>query len=176
MKKCEKCGSEYSDINDYCQNCGGSLSRISHKKPLPKLAILISLLVFAVSITIGYEIIENKRIAGIKDNLKEAQIAREIDEYIAQPKTSDLEIVKGYTYRKDGNYVYINGSVKNISEKTISYYEVEVTFFDSSGSVVDSDYTNDGQDLKSGETRKFEIMHKHDSIFDKYKLSIKNVS
>lgn len=45
-------------------------------------------------------------------------------------------------HKRDGNYIYIPGSVTNVSfGKMISYFEVEAKFCDSKGKVIDSDWT-----------------------------------
>ena len=78
--------------------------------------------------------------------------------------------------KKSGSYIYIKGSVTNVSRsKTIRYFEVEAKFCDNSGKVIDSDWTNDSEDLEPGETRKFEIMHKYSKDEKDIRLSVKDV-
>lgn len=89
--------------------------------------------------------------------------------------STKLEIQSGYTYKIKGNYVYITGRVKNVSDSDISYFEIRVDFLDNEGNVLDSDYTNDGLTLKPGEMREFEIMHRWSDDYKKYSLSIGNV-
>jgi len=73
-----------------------------------------------------------------------------------------LEIQDGFKWEKDGDYMYVRGSVKNIGDIDISYFEVTVEYLDTNSNVLDSDYTNNGQLLKSGNMKEFEIMHKYD--------------
>jgi len=86
-----------------------------------------------------------------------------------------LEIQSGYTDKIKGDYYYITGSVKNIGNADINYFEVRVDFKDNEGNILDSDYTNDGLVLKSGEMREFEIMHKYNNKYKQYSLSIGDV-
>ncbi len=92
-----------------------------------------------------------------------------------QTQTKKLEIQSGYTDKIKGDYIYITGRVENISDIDISYFEVKCDFLDGNNQVLDSDYTNDGLTLKSGEMREFEIMHKYSSEYKNYKLSIGDV-
>ncbi|NLG81022.1 MAG: hypothetical protein GX490_00660 [Bacilli bacterium] len=90
-------------------------------------------------------------------------------------KSSILEIQSNHTYKIKDGYIYITGRVKNIGDTDIEYFEVVCKFLDKDGQVLDSDYTNDGLVLKSGEMREFEIMHKYKSEYDIYSLSIGEV-
>lgn len=90
-------------------------------------------------------------------------------------KSSILEIQPNDSYKIKGDYIYITGRVKNIGDTDIEYFEVVCKFLDKDGQVLDSDYTNDGLILKSGEMREFEIMHKYKSEYDSYSLSIGDV-
>jgi hypothetical protein len=93
----------------------------------------------------------------------------------AQAQTKKLEIQSEYTDKVKGDYIYITGRVKNISDTNISYFEVRCDFLDDDKKVLDSDYTNNGLTLKSGEMREFEIMHKYSNKYKNYKLSIGDV-
>jgi len=92
----------------------------------------------------------------------------------AFPKTK-LEIQKDNTREIRGDYIYINGSVKNVSNSDINYFEVRVDFKDEDGNVLDSNYTNDRLTLKPGDKREFEIMHRWNDDYAKYQLSIGDV-
>lgn len=98
----------------------------------------------------------------------EREIQEKIDELYLSKK---LIIQSGHKLKIDGDYAYITGRVKNVSDKPISYFEIRVDYLDDDGNVLDSDYTNDGLKLNPGEQRSFEIMSKVDSFKD-YSLSI----
>lgn len=86
-----------------------------------------------------------------------------------------LIIQDGYTYKTKGDYIYIDGSVKNIGIIDINYFEVKVDFVDDKGNILDSDYTNDGLTLKPGAMREFEIMHKYNSSYNNFRLLVGDV-
>lgn len=86
-----------------------------------------------------------------------------------------LEIQKGHASEVRGDYVYVTGRVKNVTDKDINYFEVIVKFLDENNQVLDSDYTNDSLKLKPGEMRSFEIMHRWSDDFKIYKLTMGDV-
>ena len=89
--------------------------------------------------------------------------------------SSKLEIQSGFTHRIDGNYIYVTGRVRNVSDSDISYFEVRIDFKDNNGNILNSDYTNDGLLLKPNDMREFEIMSKWDNDYDQYELSIGDI-
>lgn len=90
--------------------------------------------------------------------------------------STKLKIQPGFTHYTKGDYIYINGTVKNVSDTDIRYFEVRVDFLDEKEQVVDSDYTNDGLLLRSGDMREFEIMHKWNPKYKSFKLSVGDVN
>ena len=136
------------------------------------------IIVVAVAIIgIGITISEQKKMSDAKQAIEDYKYEKAVQEYKSSPTTSDLRVNSDWTQKKSGNYIYINGSVTNTSSsKIINYFEVEAKFYDSKGNVIDSDWTNDGEKLEPGESRKFEIMHKYDSSVDAIRLSIKDVN
>ena len=99
---------------------------------------------------------------------REEDFQKEYNDIFSSKK---LVIQSGHKLKIDGDYAYITGRVKNVSDKPISYFEIRVDYLDDDGNVLDSDYTNDGLKLNPGEQRSFEIMSKVDSFKD-YSLSI----
>lgn len=178
MKQCLKCHKQYGDDFNYCSICGSKLEpvatkyKISSKKHIYVIIACCLLLVCGI----GYAIHENTKLNTIKQTMQADQINKEIEDLASKPLTSDLEIESGWTWRVDGDYIYVDGSVKNISERTIDYFEIGASFLDSNGNVLDSDYTNNAQPLLPNTSRKFEIMHKHDSNYNKVSLCIQKVS
>lgn len=61
---------------------------------------------------------------------------------------------------EDG-YIYIDGSVKNVTNKVISYYKITVKYLDENYNVIHSNYTNSIENLYPDESREFEIMNKY---------------
>jgi len=87
----------------------------------------------------------------------------------------NLIIQDNYTYKIKGDYIYINGSVKNTGTTDINYFEVKVDFIDDKGNILDSDYTNDGLMLKPNAMREFEIMHRYNSSYNNFRLLVGDV-
>lgn len=180
MKECQKCKKIYIDDFSFCNVCGEKLvdanqiKQIARKKHNIVIAVVIIAVVAVVGI--GITVSEQKKMNDTKQAIEDYKYQKEVQEYKSTPTISDIKVNNDWTQKKSGNYIYINGSVTNTSlSKTISYFEVEAKFSDSKGNVIDSDWTNDGNALEPGETRKFEIMHKYDSSFDNIRLSIKDV-
>lgn len=88
---------------------------------------------------------------------------------------SKLEIQPDRNQEYRGNYVYLSGKVKNISEHNINYFEIRVDFLGEGGIVLDSDYTNDRLILRPGDMREFEIMHKWNDKYEGFRFSVEDV-
>ena len=188
MKSCPKCNRQYTDEYSFCNVCGHELvvgdecNKVTREvnKNISKnrnqiFAIVIVALIAVIGI--GVTLSEQKKMKDTKQAIEDYKHEKALQEYMSTPKTSDLRINSGWTSKVKGNYIYINGSVTNISSnKTISYFEVEAKFYDAKGNVIDSDWTNDGDELEPNETRQFEIMHKYNRNIDEVKLSIGDVN
>ena len=126
---------------------------------------------------IGITILEQNKIQDTRQTIEDYKYKKALQEYKSKPTISDIRVNSEWTTEKSGNYIYIKGSVTNTSvSKTISYFEVEAKFYDSNEKVIDSDWTNDGEELEPGETRQFEIMHKYNSSEKDIRLYIKEVN
>ncbi|HBC31599.1 MAG TPA: hypothetical protein DC024_10210 [Clostridiales bacterium] len=177
MKECIRCHKKYTDDFDYCSICGGKLKPIHLNYDFIKHTCIIVSCFIVLVCGVGYTIHENNKFNNIKQEMQTDQANNLINDLASKPLTSDLEIESGWTWKVDGNYSYIDGSVKNTSsDKTINYFEVGANYLDASGNIIDSDYTNDGQPLLPNESRKFEIMHKYDGSYNKVLLHIQEVS
>jgi hypothetical protein len=64
-------------------------------------------------------------------------------------------------WTNEGTYDYVRGSVKNGGSQTVSYWKATARFYDKSGSVIDSEFTNSGETLLPGESKRFQIMHRN---------------
>jgi len=96
---------------------------------------------------------------------------------IAEIKLIDaLQIQTGWTWTVD-NYGYskINGSVKNIGTKAITYFEITVEYLDANGKVLDTAYTNSNERINPGNEKRFEILHKHSPDFKGSRLLVNKV-
>lgn len=177
MKVCPKCKKTYVDDFGFCNTCGCSLEL--QKVPITKNKnILTAIIIVAIVaiIGIGLVVLEQKKINDTRKEIEDYKYNKVLEEYRNTPTASDIRVNSDWTIEKSGNYIYIKGTVTNTSHsKTISYFEVEAKFYDKYGNVIDSDWTNDGDDLAPGESRKFEIMHKYSSDEKDIKLSIKDV-
>lgn len=179
MKKCKKCGKTCDDKNMFCIYCGSNFENNTNKKTskVTKQSVVIIFMGIIIIIAIAFFIIrENNKFDNVRQSIENYKNDKMISEYLSTPDTTDLKIEQGWDWKKDGNYIYITGSVKNISDKTISYYEVTADFYDSGGNIIDSDWTNGGNDLKPNASSEFEIMHKYDSNIKKVNLEVTDVS
>jgi len=86
-----------------------------------------------------------------------------------------LEIVEGWKWINDGDYTYIKGRVKNISDVSVDYFKLTAEYMDSNGNVLDTDYTNSGETIRPGNQKEFEIMHRVDNEYTKVKIFIDEV-
>jgi len=86
-----------------------------------------------------------------------------------------LEIVEGWKWINDGDYTYIKGRVKNISDVSVDYFKLTAEYIDSNGNVLDTDYTNSGETIRPGNQKEFEIMHRVDNEYTKVKIFIDEV-
>lgn len=173
MKICVKCLTKYDADYDYCPKCGSNL------KPIPsgisKYSVIALLCAVLVIIVIVGMFKETSAIQKQQDEIIQGRYERALEEQRNTPSTSDLTINQDWSHRRDGKYIYITGTVSNNSTKDINYYEIGVRFFDASGNVVDTDYTN-GLDLEAGDSRQFEIMHKANVNYSQISLYVKDVN
>lgn len=178
MKICPKCKKTYTDDFSFCNICGCNLNQYKSSNVSNK-SVLLTLIIIAIVVVVGgvFVISEQIRMGNTRQAIEDYKDNKALQEYRNTPTKYDIKVNSGWTTEISGNYIYIRGTVTNTSaSKTISYFEVEAKFYDKYGSVIDSDWTNDGDDLAPGESRKFEIMHKYSSEEQDITLSIKNVS
>lgn len=83
---------------------------------------------------------------------------RPSEESLAQAAMEKVK-VKDYDFTKDGDYLYIRGSVINKSSRKVGYWKVTVNFMDKKGNIIDSGFTNALETLLPGASKRFEIMH-----------------
>lgn len=179
MKICPKCKKKYVDDFSFCNYCGCELDYQKIPYAINRNIVLAIIIVAVVAIGgIGFAILGMKNISDIRKDIVDSKYNKALEMSMNTPTTSDIIINDDWVTERDIDYgyIYITGTVTNTSySKTIGYYAVEAKFYDKYGNVIDSDWTNDGQDLAPGESRKFRIMHKYSSDEKDIKLSIKDV-
>lgn len=173
MKCCKKCSVKYPDDVVFCPTCGSQL------EPTPstqnrKLPIIIAVCLLVLFL-LGFAWNDHNKLTAQQDAMNAARVQKEWEEYLNTPTTSDLRINSGWRHYVDGNYIYVEGTVTNKSDKDISYYEIKAEYLDIFDNVVTTDWTN-GSRLGPGETQDFSIMHKTSSKIHDVKLSIQEVS
>lgn len=173
MKRCKKCALEYPDDTVFCPSCGSQLESVSPAQSR-KLPVIIACLAVAVFL-FGFALNDYNKLTAQQNAMSTARAQKEWEEYLNTPSTSDLRINSGWRHYVDGNYIYVEGTVTNKSDKDISYYEIKAEYLDIFDNVVTTDWTN-GTRLAPGETQDFSIMHKTSSKIHDVKLSIQEVS
>jgi len=86
-----------------------------------------------------------------------------------------LQIQWGWTWVKERNYSYIRGRVKNIGNTTICYFEVVALYRDANEEVLDTDFTNSGEDLRPGWSKEFEIMHTNKTEYKHVSIHVQGI-
>lgn len=153
MKKCPKCNIKYTDDKMFCRNCGKELVNIKPKllKNKTKRKIIIYYVIIFSAIALVYNF------ANTKESPKKTDYPSQSLDYNT-PTTSDLEIVN-WNSRISGGYTYIEGSVENVGDSTITYYKIVVDLLNKyTRKVENSEYTISLEDLEPDESRKFSIM------------------
>lgn len=77
-------------------------------------------------------------------------------EYLSLIETKAGQVVA------DGKYVTLNGTIKNLGTRTLSYWELKINLIDKTGAVIDSDMANSTNLLNPGESKKFDVMVEND--------------
>jgi hypothetical protein len=175
MKVCQKCNTVYGDDYNFCLKCGGPLTvqpqssqntaTVTSTKRMLVVGLVIALALICGAILFSEYSAYQEQSEAIKQE--------QLEKYLAEPKTYDI-LITSWDHSRDGDYITITGTVKNISDKDISYYEVGISFMDSLGNVLDTDWTN-GSDVGPGESQEFSTMHSYSSDYDKIKVYIKEV-
>jgi len=169
---CPKCGTSLEEGVTVCPSCGLEQQKAPIANKNNKRILIIAVAVIAI-FAIG---LVEKKIIDTRKGIENYENNKALEENPNTPTTSDLIINSDWKPEKRGNYIHIKGTVTNTSNsRTISYFEIEAKFYNNSGIVLDSEWTNDADDLAPGESRKFEIMHKFNSDEKDIQLSIREV-
>lgn len=123
---------------------------------------------------------EDKKIEEMKDWINRQKqrrdyISEQLNDLNSTP-SDKLEIQPGWENILDGDYRYITGRVKNVSDENITYFKLVAEFLDDKGNVLDTDYTNSGETIRPGSMKEFKIMHKDQDEYKKVRLFIEEVN
>jgi hypothetical protein len=93
------------------------------------------------------------------------------NEYISKIQVQD------WKWEQDaGNYSHVRGRVTNTGDRTASYFSVTAQYKDASGKVLDTAYTNSGQDLGPGISKEFDIVNETSSEYASVSVNVNKVS
>ena len=181
---CPNCGSDCKDNWKFCMKCAKPLpdengnipeivipdhpvvKEVPKTTPAPWLITLSACIIFYAIFTF-----QNAK----TDITPSGNVLTQTTPYNI-PKTDSLQIQTGWTWKVD-NYGYskINGSVKNIGTKPITYFEVTAEYSDANGKVIDTSYTNSNERINPGNEKRFEILHKYSPDFKGSQLLVNRV-
>ncbi len=174
MKQCPKCGLPIQDEDRFCVRCGGALkgSHLTQKK----LIVIVTLIaVVALGVLLFILLSDNSRFEQAARDVDSRRTERIISEYFSTPRLDDLVVAKGWRFYTEGDYVYVEGHVTNLGDNEINYFEITAEFLDSSGRVLDTDWTN-GTNVSPGASKSFKIMCKKPYGLSKAQVKVTDVS
>lgn len=184
---CKSCGAELPEQSSFCNKCGNDLrgiidgdfiedQQLTQKieickkiKVSHKLIKKFSKNIYLSKIQLSKKTKElHKLMKEFSGNIrlkkgessKKTNVLHKLMKKIPKDIHSNvLEILDGWTWITEGNYTYVRGSVKNIGNRAINYFEVNVKYEDVNKNVLDSDFTNWDRKIQPGEAKEFEIKH-----------------
>lgn len=142
MKKCKYCQSEIDNKTKVCPNCG-------KKQPLSIVVIII--IVVAVLLVLAAIVGSDSSNGDTRNNDNQAEETESVSEEESSQtgtteKKENLVLEDGYSGSLDeyGAFYYIEGYVKNNSDKDYEYVQIEFIAYDSEGNTLGScyDYTS----------------------------------
>jgi len=113
-----------------------------------------------------------KKVSEFYKKLKELYKLKRKNYKNTHPKVS--VIILGWTWVTEENYTYVRGSVKNIGNKEVKYFEVNVKYKDLNKNVLDSDFTKWDRKVQPGECKEFEIKHQVNNNYQNIDISVNN--
>lgn len=169
MKLCRNCNKKFSNEFKFCTDCGTYLKK---DDKLFKRVLIILLILTAIIFFIKYLESNISDFNTARQDLQDYKNEKIINEYLSK---YDIQIESDWKYTIKGDYIYINGSVKNVGNKDVNYFEIGAEFIDSNNNIIDTDWTNNSGKLKPNSSKKFEIMHKNDGKIENVKLEVLEV-
>lgn len=109
-------------------------------------------------------------------NSSKAQEWYETIEMDMNNQVMDKIVITDNNLKSSGNYYYYDCSIKNNTNLTLSYIEIDVYVYDNKGNMIDSTWTNWSGTLPPDGTAKLETMIEYDSRIDKYNAKVSDYS
>lgn len=163
MKKCKYCMSEIDDKAKICPHCG--------KKQKKKFGRVIGIL---LGVVVLFIIIGALAGGGDDADTKKQNVSDEsqqVTDPVSKMSHGLLETVvepsEGHT--EYGNQI-VNGTIKNVSGKTLSYVEINYAIYDSDGNQIGTAMDNI-TDLTDGSTWKYSAYEFADDEFVSFELT-----
>lgn len=192
---CKNCGAGLPDETSFCSKCGHDLrdnndkNQLTMKFEIPKktkvsheLIKKFSKIIHSSKIQISkktkqsHKLVkkfsENIHLKNIELSKKTTRLHKLIKKLPLSINSRELIIIEGWTWGTEGNYTYLRGSVKNIGNKAINHFEVNVKYEDVNKNVLDSDFTNWDRVLQPGDCKQFEIMHHLNENYHSVDISV----
>lgn len=201
--KCPECSKDISDLAPSCPHCGFILKTmkpknnsektesISRKKATSQFislsAIIVALFTPKILISLPCLVIISSGIIALfrkEPRWFLSVVSIFIGFFFISASTLDLGIKNDYISQmeiqkwectNESNYNYIRGRVKNVGDKTVTYFKITALYKDANGTVLDTDYTNSLETLLPGMSKEFEIMHKESSEYKKVSIDVDEV-
>ncbi len=76
---------------------------------------------------------------------------------------AQAEIIESWTWERDDNVTYIDGSIRNTGSLPIGFFRIRAEYVDADGSVIDSDIAVYGEVVWPGHQKKFKITNLYES-------------
>ena len=163
--KCKDCGKEVSDIAPMCPNCGRPLNdqiESSRSQEKPKKKYSKAWVILAIVVVILWLI--GKLSSPDRYN---TSVGNSPD---ALPK---LELMS-HTWHTEYDYAVYEGTVRNISSRSIENVEAVVSFYDKQGGfITSSEALINFNPILPGQTSPFKVMKTHNPAMEKAAVDFK---
>lgn len=175
--KCKSCGAKIPEQSSFCGMCGYDLRGIIDGDFIENQQFTQKIEIYKktkVSNKLRKKFLENINSTKIQLSKKTNEVHRLMKKATKNIHSKVLVITDGWTWVTEGNYTYVRGSVKNIGNRTINHFEVNVKYEDVNKNVLDSDFTNWNRKVQPGESKEFEIKHHVNKNYQCIDISVNN--
>lgn len=168
--KCPKCGKEAGTSN-FCPECGASMSsgpentRVAEPKKKKKKRGWVVLLILVAIAAVVVSSMQGTGGGSTPGSSGGASSASTVGDQLQAPK-QDLEIID-YTSTSDNYFRYATGHIRNNTNKTYSYVQVEINLY--SGDTLVGSTLDNVTNLAPGDVWEFKAMITEDSA-DSFKI------